>query len=287
MSVGLNGVDKQGIGINGVQVKQTLSAANSTVNKGVYDATLLETVDADLATANIKDSVNIFGKVGPNTVEDISTGDLTVAEAPTGKKFFAVSGGVKTGTGTKTLSNANETVAAGYYAATTLSAVDGDLAVGNIKNGVTIFGFLGTYAGTPAEDILGSASTAITDSAAGSQYKASSIAASSDLTLATLTQNYAANSRAIATGFQNGAASLANTIKLRIFMDGVQVTESAYVSDVHGNHIVMGSAALSGSKVCYFSAHNYDAGAARILWTGSYAAGVVAAMISVGSVKIT
>jgi hypothetical protein len=78
---------------------------------------------------------------------DISDADLTVAEAPTGKKFYAVSGGVKTGTGTKTLSAANETVAAGYYAATTLSAVDADLAVGNISAGVTIFGFAGEAAG--------------------------------------------------------------------------------------------------------------------------------------------
>ena len=48
---------------------------------------------------------------------------------------------------TRTLSDASNTVAAGYYAATTLSAVDADLAVGNIKSGTTIFGFLGTYAG--------------------------------------------------------------------------------------------------------------------------------------------
>jgi hypothetical protein len=48
---------------------------------------------------------------------------------------------------TRTLSAANETVDAGYYAATTLSAVDADLAVGNIKSGITIFGFLGTHSG--------------------------------------------------------------------------------------------------------------------------------------------
>lgn len=40
-----------------------------------------------------------------------------------------------------------ETVSAGYYAATTLSAVDTDLAAGNIKPGVTIFGFAGNYTG--------------------------------------------------------------------------------------------------------------------------------------------
>jgi len=43
----------------------------------------------------------------------------------------------------KTLSNANDTVAAGYYAATTLSAVDTDLATASIKSGVTVFGIAG------------------------------------------------------------------------------------------------------------------------------------------------
>jgi len=47
----------------------------------------------------------------------------------------------------KTLNAANEIVAAGYYAATTLSAVDADLAVGNIKKDEVIFGFTGTHQG--------------------------------------------------------------------------------------------------------------------------------------------
>jgi hypothetical protein len=44
---------------------------------------------------------------------------------------------------TKTLDPANDTVAAGYYAATTLSAVDTDLATANIKATKTIFGIAG------------------------------------------------------------------------------------------------------------------------------------------------
>ncbi len=62
--VAINGVDHQSPAINGVQVKQALNAANETVNEGVYDPTLLSTVDADLAAGNIKDAINIFGKVG-------------------------------------------------------------------------------------------------------------------------------------------------------------------------------------------------------------------------------
>jgi hypothetical protein len=43
----------------------------------------------------------------------------------------------------QTLSADNDTMASGIYTATTLSAVDSDLASGNIKSGVTIFGIAG------------------------------------------------------------------------------------------------------------------------------------------------
>jgi len=62
--VAINGVDKQGVYIDGVQVKQALDAANETVDKGVYDPTTLSAVDADLDEGNIKLGVDIFGKVG-------------------------------------------------------------------------------------------------------------------------------------------------------------------------------------------------------------------------------
>ncbi|MEI7527810.1 MAG: hypothetical protein WCK76_02595, partial [Elusimicrobiota bacterium] len=55
------------------------------------------------------------------------------------------------------LDPANDTVNAGYYAATTLHDVDTDLAVGNIKPGVNIFGSTGTCtsdANATAGDIL-------------------------------------------------------------------------------------------------------------------------------------
>jgi hypothetical protein len=58
----------------------------------------LPAIDADLATANIKSGATIFNVAGAATVQDIADGDLTVAEALTGKKFYAVTGGVKTGT---------------------------------------------------------------------------------------------------------------------------------------------------------------------------------------------
>lgn len=85
--VAINGVDKQGVDINGVQVKQSLNPANSTVNKGVYNATLLETVDADLAVGNIKQAVTIFGKLGTLPAGGVETiekyADATLAAGAT------------------------------------------------------------------------------------------------------------------------------------------------------------------------------------------------------------
>ncbi|QTA80027.1 DUF1566 [Desulfonema limicola] len=53
--------------------------------------------------------------------------------------------GPQTGTlSTQALSSANDTVSAGYYEATTLSAVDADLTAANIKTGMNIFGVTGT-----------------------------------------------------------------------------------------------------------------------------------------------
>ncbi len=95
---------------------------------------------------------------GPNTVDswevtdyqDLgtgvqSTGDAAVTDVMSGKTFSSALLNDATGTlATRTLSAANDTVTAGYYAATTLHAVDADLATGNIKAGITIFGIAGT-----------------------------------------------------------------------------------------------------------------------------------------------
>jgi hypothetical protein len=132
---------------------QALSPASKAVAEGYYAATNLDTVDADLAVGNIKTGVVVFGLTG--TYDTEVANPITAGLVQTGKIGF-VNGAKITGNGTKTLDPANDTVTAGYYAATTLSAVDTDLATANIKNGVTIFGFAGkvevvdtTEAGTP------------------------------------------------------------------------------------------------------------------------------------------
>ena len=87
-----------------------------------------------------------------NMTQTVSAGNMPAVAAVRATTTF---GGVDessnaqyTGTiATRTLSTANDTVAAGYYAATTLHAEDADLAAANIVSGKTIFGFAGEAAG--------------------------------------------------------------------------------------------------------------------------------------------
>jgi hypothetical protein len=92
--------------------------------------------------------IEIMGKAP--MVDDVS--GAAVGDVLAGKTFWGrTSGewGPRIGTlATQTLSAANDTVTAGYYAATKLSTVDSDLAAGNIKKDVDIFGVVGTYGGS-------------------------------------------------------------------------------------------------------------------------------------------
>lgn len=128
---------------------QTLNPANDTVGAGYYAATTLSAVDADLAVGNIKTGVDVFGFTGTYDTEAVTP--VVAGRMKTGDVAF-VNGAKITGNGTQTLSNANDMVTAGYYAATTLSAVDTDLATGNIKAGVTIFGIAGAVAVVDTSD---------------------------------------------------------------------------------------------------------------------------------------
>ena len=91
-------------------------------------------------------TLNQVMAVSPSVADAAGAG---VAEVLTGKTFWglkSVGWGVLTGTmPTNTLTDANDTVSAGYYGATTLRAVDSDLTAGNIKDSVTIFGITGNY----------------------------------------------------------------------------------------------------------------------------------------------
>jgi len=129
-------------GFEALLTTQTLSAANETVAAGYYEATTLSAVDTDLAAGNIKNGVTIFGFAGaiPNDEWTAAASDIIAGVKAGGSDCATITGTMTT----QTLSADDDTVAAGIYEATTLSAVDTDLAAGNIKDGVTIFGFAGT-----------------------------------------------------------------------------------------------------------------------------------------------
>ena len=88
--------------------------------------------------ANFDDLAKLMG------ADLIIAGDAVVGEVKTGVTFYAGSSTLLIGSGTQTLNPANENVPEGFYEVTTLSVVDPDLAPGNIKDGVTIFGKTGT-----------------------------------------------------------------------------------------------------------------------------------------------
>jgi hypothetical protein len=113
-------------------VNFTPGTANQTIPAGYHDGSGTVAGDADLAAANIKSGANIFGVVG-NVVQ--ASGTATTAQVLKNVTFSTTSGAAIGDMLTQTLSATSATVNAGYYAATTLSAVDADLKPENIKSG--------------------------------------------------------------------------------------------------------------------------------------------------------
>lgn len=123
MTVAINGVDKQGVYIDGVQVKQALNAANETVNRGIYDPTTLSAVDADLAVGNIKEAITIFGKLGTlvpggalseDFTDQDDAGNANVGQI--GTLYYRNSPEIGPGPDEGVLLTMNKTFAAGAYA---------------------------------------------------------------------------------------------------------------------------------------------------------------------------
>ncbi|MBU2574619.1 MAG: hypothetical protein KKH28_11140, partial [Elusimicrobia bacterium] len=119
---------------------------NTTIGKPyVSNGTVWKPLDSDFDSDGITDAID---------VDDNNAADATAApsEVLAGRTFYS-GGAARTGTmATQTLDPANDTVLAGYYAATTLSAVDADLAAGNIAVSTTIFGKAGAYIGNNLPD---------------------------------------------------------------------------------------------------------------------------------------
>lgn len=180
-----------------------------------------------------------------------------------------------------------------------LSIVHGDVATAN-KDGTTATPSMrtlgtgaqqaaaGDHTHTLAEDITGSAQSAILLEAAAAGYAiAVSVAAGSETDLATKTQSYGTASIAVAVGYANGEGAHADHIKLYLYMDDSLVASSAFIPAIAENTIVVGTRALSGSKICKVAAHNSDISECW-LWVTSYGStSPIGAGIGIGSVKIS
>ena len=118
----------------------TPTTTDQPIVAGYYNGSGKVAGDVNLSSNNIMNGVTIFGVTGTFP----SDGTAVAGDVKTGSTFYTTSDTKLIGNGTKELSAANDTVTAGYYAATTLSTVDKDLIAGNIICGETIFGVTGS-----------------------------------------------------------------------------------------------------------------------------------------------
>ncbi len=146
-----------------------------------------------------------------------------------------------------------------------LDAVDVDLAAGNIADGVTIFGFLGTLAaGALAEDLTSEIQSTLGTWFSGGNTQAElrlTAGTGGAATVVTDTKTFDADSIAYTVAFSHGYSQVATIMKLQLVMGGVQVAESGFVSAAGVDHIVemlSATRALSGSQVVMLRVHNYD-----------------------------
>ncbi len=166
----------------------------------------------------------------------IVDGDAVVGEVISGKEFYAGSAVLQTGTmPTVAVSAGSDAYPAGYHAGDGggLDAIDTDLASGNIKSGVTIFGKAGSYTGgalaTDASAVghTGDGSGAL--KFAGDGWV--SMAASSETTVATaapvcgVTEAYLVSTGNGDARFNSG---ITNRARWKHYLDGTLANTSAY-----------------------------------------------------------
>jgi len=103
----------------------------------------------------------------------------------------------------------------------------------------------------------------------------------------TKTDTFSALSRAVAAAGFIGKETVADNLKMRLYMGGVQVAETGYLGTSLGLKSVMGDRALSGSQTVKATIKNYSA-TTRYFWMYSYNTGTTLQhpLLIVGSVAV-
>jgi hypothetical protein len=186
-----------GVKITGTMVDRTgdTAAASSTVSgttlklrategyrDGVNDNVTI--TDADFVDSNIKDGVNLFGKLGTYVGGAVLTGDMIAENLLSGKTGYSNDAATKI-TGTMPDNAGDVAAVSAHMSGTTihvvpatgytdgsddastidLTTVDADLAATNIKDGVTVLGQLGTYGKVASGSFTMNYANATTDKA--------------------------------------------------------------------------------------------------------------------------
>ncbi len=124
----------------------TPGVTNRAIAAGYHNGAGRVAGDANLVTANIQAKAKLFGVTGKQEVVDTGSGDAIATHLRVGQKAWVDGVEVQGTLATRTISPDTDEVARGYYEETTLSAADPDLATGNIRAGVTLFGVTGKTA---------------------------------------------------------------------------------------------------------------------------------------------
>jgi hypothetical protein len=147
-----SGIDKVGSMPNQGAVVITPNTINQTIAQGYHNGAGYVMGDADLVTGNIRAGVDIFGVIGKSSVVDTADAVAIAGEILSGKTAY-VNGSKLTGSMPNkgavniTPSTTNQQIAAGYHNGSGVVYGDPDLVAGNIKNGVNIFGVVGSFKG--------------------------------------------------------------------------------------------------------------------------------------------
>ena len=135
-------------------VNITPGTGDQTIAKGYHNGLGVVRGDQDLLSGNIKSNVSIFGVPGDLNVVDTSSGDATAADILADKKVWVDGSEVTGNMQTRSLSNQDVSVDAGYYETTTLDTVEPQLIPRNIRNNISLFGVTGTFNGVTCAGTL-------------------------------------------------------------------------------------------------------------------------------------